>query len=122
MSMHKLIVLGLLIFVALLGACSSQFLVSQDFSSPEQTLDTLSRAAELEDAQTVYASFSSLYWEEQGLNFSLVEQFFPYERWHSLAIQNTAEAGSVYIIVLETGERLFFIEEEDNWVIRNSDR
>ena len=118
-------VLLIVLILSLLAGCSTapQEPEFPDYSTPEQTLESLKYAAANEDAFGVYEAFSDQFKEETGVDFELFRQSLEanpgeYERMANIEVQQVFDDGQVVILLLVDGDRMFFVEERGLWKIR----
>lgn len=116
------ILLVLLVTLLFLVACSSgpEY---PDYSTPERSLESLRYAASQQDAFGVYDVFATAFKEEQGVSYELFAASMEvnpgeYERMANVEIAQVYPDEDVVVILLEDGDRMFFVNEQGLWKVR----
>lgn len=110
--MNHFMLFGIFLLL-LLTACTPE--------SPQQTIEAWGAAAEASNAEKMWDVLSEDYIAENGLNktlyiASLTETDFTY--WSDIRIKDIFDKESVTIVVLENGARIFLVEENNTYKIR----
>jgi hypothetical protein len=121
--MKRFITILSILLVLTLSACATSTPEYPNYTTPEQSIASLKYAASQEDAFGVYDVFSDAFKEEAGIDFELFRRSLEanpseYERMANIEIQQVFDDQQVVVVLLQDGDRMFFVAERGLWKIR----